>query len=879
MIYRLRRQFAFLLAIVAFAIAVVVDRPVTATDQAVQVVHLESGNSGNPGNQFPGLTLKSVQTDFDRAVNPFERVSALSRKLISRLSQQASQSPRAELLAQGRDLYAIGRYAEAIEIWRSLNQSDPLEQSLRFSYLALAYQKLGNWQEAERSIAQSFDRLPPDSPPQLRAQLFNTQGQIQLAIGQPEAALESWQQAEQYYIEAADEVGQLGSQINQAQALQTLGLYRRAQSLLAQINASLQDQPDSEVKALGLQSFGTVLQVTGNLSESEQALRQSLAIAQQLNLQSQISEIQFSLANTLRIAQNPEAVQLYQQAADAALTDLARLQAQLNQLSLLIDDQPQTAQSLANQLQPAIDRLTASRDSVYLQVNFATQLSKLRNSSRAAQVLATAIQQARSLPDARAESFALGQLGHLYEQTQQWEAARSLSQQALLLAQSVNANDVAYRWQWQIGRILRQSDSIAAKAVYTEALQTLELIRRDLLATQPEFQVSFRQDVEPLYRELVELLVQADPSSEDLQAARQAIEALRIAELENFFRSACLDATAQIDSIDARAAVFYPILLRDRLLVIVSLPNQPLRYHTVPVSLAEVESTIATFRRRLILPYTSDREIQAIAQQIYGWLIQPVAAALAESQIETLVFVQDGVLQSIPMAALWDGDRYLVESYSIALTPGLQLFEPKPLSQIPLRAVTAGLTESRHDFESLEFVEIELAQIRSEIPTDVLLDRDFTSTTLADKMADSPASILHIATHGQFSSQADQTFILAWDQPITIDQFTRLLEARDQQPNTLELLVLSACETAVGDNRAALGLAGIAVQSGARSTLASLWLIDDQSTPLLMTEFYQSLKNGLSKTAALRQAQRSLLQSQYRHPRYWAAFVLLGNWQ
>ncbi|NJO78507.1 MAG: CHAT domain-containing protein [Cyanobacteria bacterium RM1_2_2] len=361
--------------------------------------------------------------------------------------------------------------------------------------------------------------------------------------------------------------------------------------------------------------------------------------------------------------------------------------------------------------------------------------------------------------------------------------------------------------------------------------------------------------------------------------AREAIEALRVAELENFFRSACIEPTQQIDTIDPTAAIFYPILLPNQLLVIVSLPGQPLRYQTTPVSQLEVESVVEAFRRRLILPYTSNREIQSLAQQLYGWIIQPVAAALSENQIETLVFIQDGALQSIPMAALYDGERYLIETYSIALTPGLRLFEPKPLDQVPWAAVTAGLTQSRHSFEPLEFVETELAQIRSEIPSDLLLDRDFTSATLSTTLNTSPAPILHIATHGQFSSQSDQTFILAWDQPITVSRFSQLLQAREEQPNTLELLVLSACETAIGDKRAALGLAGIAVQSGARSTLASLWLIDDESTPVLMTEFYQELKTGLSKAAALRQAQLDLLRGQYRHPRFWAAFVLLGNWQ
>jgi CHAT domain-containing protein len=252
---------------------------------------------------------------------------------------------------------------------------------------------------------------------------------------------------------------------------------------------------------------------------------------------------------------------------------------------------------------------------------------------------------------------------------------------------------------------------------------------------------------------------------------------------------------------------------------------------------------------------------------------------LTERKIETLVFVLDGALRTVPMATLYDGKQYLVEKYNIALTPGLRLFEPKHLAQKQLKALTAGLTEPRHNFAPLEFVARELEQIQSKISAEVLLNQQFTRETLISKIESSPFPVVHIATHGQFSSQAHETFILAWDQPITVDQLDSLIEVRDQQSSdALELLVLSACETAEGDERAALGLAGVAVRAGARSTLASLWLVDDESTALLMGQFYQELKAGVTKAEALHRAQLSLLHGPYKHPRFWAAFVLLGNW-
>jgi CHAT domain-containing protein len=289
---------------------------------------------------------------------------------------------------------------------------------------------------------------------------------------------------------------------------------------------------------------------------------------------------------------------------------------------------------------------------------------------------------------------------------------------------------------------------------------------------------------------------------------------------------------------------------------------------------------VEELQRNLVLPYTSEKEIKSLSQAVYNWLIQPAETALTQSGVETLVFVLDGPLRNIPMAALYDGEQYLAEKYSIALAPGLQLVDPKPLAQRQLKALTAGLTKSSGNFAPLEFVEQELEQIKSEIPTEELRDREFTRENLNKKLESFPVPVVHIATHGQFSSQASETFIVAWkDEQIKVKQLGDLLRARDQsQPDSLELLVLSACETAAGDKRATLGLAGAAVRAGARSTLASLWLVDDESTALLMSRFYQELKSGVTKAEALRRAQQSLLQGKYQHPRFWAAFVLLGNW-
>lgn len=198
-----------------------------------------------------------------------------------------------------------------------------------------------------------------------------------------------------------------------------------------------------------------------------------------------------------------------------------------------------------------------------------------------------------------------------------------------------------------------------------------------------------------------------------------------------------------------------------------------------------------------------------------------------------------------------------------------------------LEALAAGVTEPRPGFPALPNVKLELQEIQSEVRSRVLFNEQFTSKALQERVSDLSFPVVHLATHGQFSLEASETFIVAWDKLIYVKELDSLLRTREgNQTEAIELLVLSACQTAAGDKRAALGLAGVAVRAGARSTLASLWSVDDQSTALLISQFYRELASQqLTKAEALRQAQLALLRNpKYQRPLFWAPYVLVGNW-
>jgi CHAT domain-containing protein len=832
---------------------------------------------------------------------------------ISQSLQSAVTAP-AQLVQQAEERYQAGQLAEAIALWQQASvryekEGDRLNQSLVLSFLATAFADLSQWTQAQEAIEQALSLLNAQNSAvkleavSIMAQVLTTQGQLQLSQGQASEAFETWRTAEATYRKANDTTGILGSQINQARALQSEGLYKRSIALLTQVEQSLQNQPDARLKVTGLRNLGKTLRLVGNLTQSQTVLKQSLAIAEKLRNEipqdePDISGILLSLGNTARAqGETDTALAFYQQAATTAPSLTAKTQIQLIQLSLLVEaNRQEDAQRLLPPLQSQLAKLLPGRLAVYARINLAQSLIRMGGKeaeplSTSAQALATAVQQSRSLGDRRAESYALGTLGSLYERTHQWDDAKTLTQQALSLAQSIDAPDIAYQWQWQLGRLFCKGTQSCpstealknATAAYDEAVKTLQSLRSDLAAINQDVQFSFRESVEPVYRQFVELLLQSDnnaPSQENLKQSRKVIEALQLAELDNFFREACTNARpVQIDQIDPQAAVIYPIILPNQLAVILALPNQPLRYHKTLLPQAEVERLLTQMRQSL-RPTAFVEDSLPVAQQVYKLLIQPMETELAASGVKTLVFVPDGLLRSLPMAALHDGQQYLIEKYSVVLTPGLQLLQPQPLERLQLQGLLAGLSQARDGFAALPNVAVEINQIKAEISSEMLLNQAFTQRSLQNQIDYTASPIVHLATHGQFSSNADKTFILAWDGRINVKQLDQLLRSREGKLNPIELLVLSACQTATGDKRAALGMAGVAVRSGARSTLASLWSVNDLSTASLMIEFYRELSQpGITKAEALRRAQVALLhQDDYTSPYYWAPFVLLGNW-
>jgi CHAT domain-containing protein len=332
-----------------------------------------------------------------------------------------------------------------------------------------------------------------------------------------------------------------------------------------------------------------------------------------------------------------------------------------------------------------------------------------------------------------------------------------------------------------------------------------------------------------------------------------------------------------LDQFTHTAIIIYPIILPDRLELLVSWPHGLKRY-TVAVPSQRLERVVRSFRASL-----QGGKVQRYmrhAQRLYNWLVKPLEAELARTEIKTLVVVPDGVLRLIPLAALHDGQDFIIHRYALATTPALALTDPKPLQRRNLQVLTMGLTEAVQGFAALPNVLGEITTIHKLYGGTQLLNENFLVDRIEQTLQTGDFSIIHIASHSKFARDVAQSFILTFDDKLTMDRLEAFVGRLRYRETPLELLTLSACETAVGDDQAALGLAGIAIKAGARSALATLWQVADEATTVLIQEFYRQLQQpSISRAQALQQAQLKLLvSSRYQSPFYWSPFLLINNW-
>ena len=332
--------------------------------------------------------------------------------------------------------------------------------------------------------------------------------------------------------------------------------------------------------------------------------------------------------------------------------------------------------------------------------------------------------------------------------------------------------------------------------------------------------------------------------------------------------------TGILDSVNQRTQM----VGKNRLELLTSFPKG-LKRIPVNVDSSRFLKTVKEFRTEL--GRRTDHHYHSQARELYNWLTRPLEKDLGQANIDTLVFVPDGILRTIPMSALHDGDQFLIEKYAVVTTPGFTLADPKPLQREGATALLVGLSESVSGMKPLPAVEEEVRQVAEITGGKILINSTFTPERLSRELKRQSYGVVHMATHGLFNRDPAKTALITHDGKITLNELENLLKFSKFREKPLELLTLSACETAAGDERAALGLAGVAAKAGARSVIASLWQVSDNATKELMTTFYRLYfeNSQVTKAKALQDAQKNLIAStKFNHPSYWAPFLIIGNW-
>jgi CHAT domain-containing protein len=749
--------------------------------------------------------------------------------------------------------------------------------------------------------AGSFAAAPPDAN---EAGRHMEQMAGALKVGDFQTAVSKGLQAEGAFEKIGMAREQVAALIQLASACQSLGHYQQAMEMLNKALGVAKGSGDRKQAALVLSRLGNGHMLTNRLPEAEKALGEAITTAREHG-DTDLAASVLNYTGNLRVLQQKygEAIEAYREAMEisekAGLQLLAaRCAANEGRASLLKGDLSSAATFLGS-AHKKHSALPDSHDKAYGLVSIgrmyrnmslisSKEQERLRDS--ASRALKEALEVAVNVGAHLSASYAAGYLGEVYEDAGRYDEAGSQTRRAIFEAQIAGAPESMYRWHWQNGRLMEaQVKPVEAISAYRRAVVTLQSIRYEFSGDCRIYnQLSYKDAIEPVYLGLVDQLLKYAASLTDsaqteplILEAIQNVELLRTAELQDYFQNSCVAAKKlrieRSDLVSSNRAVVYYIPFQDRLEVLLGLP-QGLRQFKVNVDRNKLTTEIREFRRTL--EKRTSREYLAHGQKLYEWLIRPFEAELSAQNVETLVFVPDGPLRTIPLAALHDGTDFLIGRYASATTPGLTLIDFYPMQRDKVEVLLTGLSESVQGFPALTYVPYELSTVQQFYRNRALMNGNFRISEMRREIERTPYTIVHIASHGEFSENSLDTYVLTWDEKLNMDQLEKFVGVSRFRRKPVELLALSACQSAATNDRAALGLAGLSVKAGARSALATLWYINDQASSDLVVEFYKQLNDrSLSKAKALQRAQLTLLKGdRYRHPCYWAPFLLVGNW-
>jgi CHAT domain-containing protein/Tfp pilus assembly protein PilF len=782
-----------------------------------------------------GSTLNSMggvyqqQGQYDQALKLYQQSLAIRREIGDKAGEGRTLNNIASLYdSQGKYAQAIEAYQQALAIFKELDNKTGVGALL--SNIGLVYSELGQHEQALKFYQQSLAiRREIDDKAGIGKTLHNI-GFAYDEMGQNTQALEFYQQALAVRRQIKDKAGEATTLNNIGFFYNKIGQYPKAIESLEQALALFQEIGNRAGVGRTIDSIGTVYKSLGEYSKSLASYQQSLAIQREVGDKAGERITLSNIGSLLEKQKQPQlAIIFYKESVN--LTEKIR-----KDLTVLSREQQESYTKTVVDTYRSLADLLLKQNRV-LEAQQVLDLLKV-------QELDDYLHKVRGT-----------------EQTSQ--GVELLSQEKTVQKNYADIENQAI----DLGKELAQLEVIPPDKRTPAQQQRIVTIRKAQQDITKQFNEFIRS---PAVVVLTQRLNQ-----------ETAGENLNLQNLNNL-RSTLVE-------LKQNAVILYPLILEDRLELVLVTPYSPPIRRTVNIKREDLNRAIAEFRTTLTNRRNSTATVKVSAKQIYNLLIKPIENDLAQAKAETIIYAPDGQLRYIPLAAVFDGKQWLVERFRIDNITALSLTKLNTEHQTQPRVLAGAFAKGNYSFHAgtrqfnfsgLPFAAREVETLAATIPgTTKLIDKDFSRDAMVPRMND--YNIVHLATHAAFvNGEPEESFILFGD-----GSSVSLPEVRNWVLPNVDLVVLSACQTGVGGQLGngveILGFGYQIEQTGARASIASLWTVDDGGTETLMTAFYTALKQGnISKAEALRQAQIALISresSDLARPYYWAPFILIGN--
>jgi len=917
----------------------------------------EADSLNNLGNAYDSLG------QYPKAIDSFEQSLRIYRDIGNQIGEAASSIGMGNIYEHlGQYTKAIDSYQQSLSIYRDIGNR--IGEAASLGSLGNVFKSQGQYPKAIEFYQQSLKIQRDIHYRKDEANSLNNLGNAYGDMGEYPKAIEFYTQSLIIYRYIHDLDGEAASLGNLGTAYGDMGEYPKAIEFYAQSLSIKRNINDRNGEALSLINIGNTYDDLGQYPKAIEFYEQSLEIQRDIGDRKGEAASLGSLCNTYNhMGQYPKAIEFYEQSLEiqrdigdrngeaSSLTGLGSSYGLLQQYPKAIEFYEQSLE-----IQRDIGDRNGEASSLN---NLGTVYRYLGKYAKAFEFYEQSLRIQRDIDDREGEGHSLNNIGSLLEKQQKLELAIVFYKQSVNVREGIRQglrqlpHEQQESYTQTVARTYRRlADLLISQGRLLEAQQVLELLKiqelRDFTRnaraggeTDGIALSHLEQDILDKYGTLIafgsKLYECEQKKCSTLSQLRDQLDQLtrNFNQDTNTFRKTLQERLAKDPSLlepeqvrntadkivtaEPGTILVYPLVLKDKIRILLATrageKGVVFRTFETPVTQEQLWSKVSQFRTQLSNP-NDEKELKATSQELYNWLIKPLEGEIKDKNVHHLVFSLDRSTRYIPMAALFDGKQYLIERYAISTILNAGLTDVKdhlPKNKQDISVLAMGVSKAFPGFDALKNVPSELANIVQQtgktnagiFPGSEYLDEAFNFRSLRDHLQG--IKILHIATHGKFESgrPADSFILSGTGDKLTVEQIQTL---QNYMADT-HLVVLSACETALGgidtDGIEMSGISFYFLTNGAKTVIASLWVVNDASTSELMQQFYQNLSTGtMTKSEALREAQIAMIQGKnlsssnrdrssvnmlgqsknselisrnLSHPYYWAPFILIGN--